>query len=121
MMNKTLQWITTISLFLSSGATAVATELDEVDFAAEARTCIAAVNENADYRNAVRVQHHVVELNNTLLGYVLNIDTKVFVDSGDIAMKEYSSYCMARGDHAPSKFNIRDAGDWNPLSIHSSP
>ena len=53
-------------------------------------------------------QHDVVELKNTFSGYVLEIETKVFGDSGDIAVRQYSSHCVARDDNAPRKFSIEE-------------
>jgi hypothetical protein len=106
-MNTQHQLIAATALFLSSGL-AMASEDYGVAFSKEANSCIAAVNEHADYDDATRVKHDVVELKNTFSGYVLEIETKVFGDSGDIAVRQYSSHCVARDDNAPRKFSIEE-------------
>lgn len=105
-MNRPQQLIiATATLFLSAGS-ATAAEEDGVAFASEAKACIAAVNDHVDYDHATRVRHDVAELKNTFSGYVLEIDTRVFTDSDQVAARAYSAHCVAKGDSEPRKFSI---------------
>lgn len=96
---------TSLFLFLSGGAATAADDAG-ISFAREVDTCIAQVNEHADYNDATRVRHTVVEIKNTFAGYVLAIDTDVFADSGEVAVREYASYCVAKGASKPKRFSI---------------
>ena len=105
-MNKQTQLIAS-ALVLALGATsAMASDTQGIDFADEAKACIAAVNDRADYDSATRVRHNVIEQKNTFSGYVLDIDTIVFTTSDDVATRVYASHCVAKGDGQPRKFNI---------------
>lgn len=105
-MTSSQRLITVAAALLLSGTSAIASGEDNITFAREVDSCIAEVNDHADYNDATRVRHTVVEIKNTFAGYVLSIDTAVFSDSDDIAIREYSSYCVAKGDSKPRKFSI---------------
>lgn len=105
-MTKQQHLMTAAAMLLLAGGPAAAAGENDIAFAKEVHSCIAEVNDHADYGNATRVRHTVVELKNTFAGYVLSIDTDVFADSDEIAVREYSSYCVAKGDSKPKKFSI---------------
>ena len=94
---------------LTIGAPAAASDNDKLAYDSEVKTCIAEVREHTNYKDATRVQHSVVKTMNTFIGYVFTIDTSVFTDSDEIAVREYASYCVARGDDKPVKFRIDEA------------
>ena len=98
---------TLASLFFISGQ-AVASEDDRFAYDTEINSCIAEVGAFANYDDAVRVRHNVVVVKRTRIGYVFTIDTAVFVESGDDAIREYASYCVVRGTQKPVKFDINE-------------
>jgi hypothetical protein len=110
-MNFQQKMITASAILFAWGGNAMAAELDEVAFSQEARACIAAVNENANYDDAARVRHDVVELKRTFSGYVLEIETQVFGDASDAVMRKYSSYCFTENDNKPKTFRIDQVSD----------
>lgn len=89
-------------------AQALASDTGGVEFENEVRSCVAAVANHADYRGATRVQHNVVTVKRAPLGYALKIDTAVFADPGDAAIREYATFCVANGDYKPLRFRIRE-------------
>lgn len=95
----------TAAWFLLTGS-AVASDDGKITFATEVNSCIAEVNDRADYNDATRVRHTVIEVKNTFTGYVLSIDTDVFTKSGEAAVRQYTSYCVAKGDGKPVRFRI---------------
>jgi len=103
---KTLKTIAT-ALIVSAGLNtqAYAEGESQFPFASEVDSCIAAVNANLDLETASRVRHLVKQQDRTGQGYAFAIETSVF--SGD-AEKRYETYCVARGDNAPSKFRISE-------------
>ncbi len=99
--------LTAASIFFVGGQ-AVASEDDRFRYDTEINSCIAEVGEFANYDDAVRVRHNVVVVKRTRIGYVFTIDTAVFVESGDDAIREYASYCVVRGTQKPVKFDINE-------------
>ncbi len=97
----------TITLLIFGGPAAASDNIKPA-YASEVKTCIAEVGDHANYDDANRVLHMVVKTKNTFVGYVLTIDTSVFTNSDAIAVREYASYCVAKGDDKPVKFRIED-------------
>ena len=93
---------------LTIGGPVAASDNGDIKFAREVNSCIAEVNDHANYNDATRVRHIVVEIKNTFRGYVLTIDTSVYRKSDDTAIREYASYCVAKGDGKPVKFRINE-------------
>lgn len=92
---------------LTIGAPAAASDNGKLAYDNEVKSCVAEVGNYANYNDATRVQHTVVKIKNTFIGYVLTIDTDVFANSDEIAIREYASYCIAKGNDKPVKFRIR--------------
>ena len=93
---------------LTIGAPAAASDNGKLAYDSEVNSCVAEVGNHANYNDATRVRHTVVKIENTFIGYVLTIDTDVFANSDEIAIREYASYCIAKGDDKPLKFRIRE-------------
>ena len=93
---------------LTIGGPATAFDHDKLAYASEVKSCVAEVDDHANYDDAARVQHIVVKVKRTEIGYVFTIDTSVFTDADDDAVREYASYCVARGDETLVKFRIRE-------------
>jgi len=87
---------------LTIGAPAAASDNGKLAYDSEVKSCVAAVGNHANYNDATRVRHTVVKIKNTFIVYVLTIDTDVFANSDEIAIREYASYCIAKGDDKPS-------------------
>lgn len=88
------------------GGNAVASDNAKIRYVSEINSCIAEVGEHANYDDATRVRHIVVVTKRTRIGYVFTIDTSVFIESDKDAIREYASYCVARGESSPVKFKI---------------
>ena len=93
---------------LTMGAPAAASDNDKLTYDSEVKSCVAEVGNHANYNDATRVRHNVVNIKNTFSGYVFTIDTDVFANSDEIAIRKYASYCIAKGDDKPVKFRIRE-------------
>ena len=95
------------------GGNAAASDNGKLAYDREIKSCVAEVGNHANYNDATRVQHLVVKVKRQPgigprigIGYVFTINTSVFTDSDEIAIREYASYCVARGDDKPVKFRI---------------
>ncbi len=93
---------------LTIGGPAAATDNDKLAYDGEVKSCVAEVGEHANYNDAIRVRHTVVKVRNTGIGYVFRIGTTVFTGSDEIAVREYASYCVAKGDDKLVKFRISE-------------
>ncbi len=91
---------------LAIGGPAAATDNGKLAFDSEVKSCVAEVGNHANYNDAIRVLHTVVKVKRTRIGYVFTIDTSAFTYSDEIAVREYASYCVARGEETPVKFKI---------------
>ena len=98
---------TTIILLIFGGP-AAATDNGKPPYDSEVKSCVAEVGEHANYNDATRVRHTIVKIKNTTSGYVFRIGTSVFTDSDEIAVREYASYCVAKGDDKLVKFRIKE-------------
>jgi len=90
---------------LAFGGTATASD-NGTRQASEIRSCISEIGDHANYEDATRVQHMVIQKRRSRLGYVFTIDTSVYVDIDNEAIRKYASYCVARGENTPVKFSI---------------
>ncbi len=98
---------------LTIGGPAAASDNEKLPYDSEVNSCVAEVGNHANYNDASRVLHIVVKVKRRPgigprvgIGYVFTIDTSVFTDSDEIAVREYASYCVARGDETLVKFRI---------------
>ena len=94
------------TFLLSIGGPASASDDGNVAFASEVNSCIAEINDHVNYNDATRVRHTVTKVENTFIGYVFTIDTDVFANSDSETIREYASYCVAKGQNKPVKFRI---------------
>lgn len=99
-------FMSTAAVLLLIAAPTQASDDGGITFAREVDSCISEINNRADYNDATRVRHTVVEVKNTFSGYVLSISTDVFTDSASVAAREYATWCVAKGDAKPKKFTI---------------
>lgn len=98
------------ALLLTAGqATAAQQEWTEID--AEINSCVKAVGEQANYSDATRVRHAVVGVTERTVGYKLTIETSLYDDSGEVAIREYATSCVINGNNAPMKFSISQIDD----------
>ncbi len=94
---------------LTIGGPVAASDNGNIAFESEVNSCIAEINDHANYNDATRVRHIVVAIKNTFIGYVLTIDTDVFTKSDEIAIREYASYCIAKVDAGEGGRGVRGA------------
>ena len=110
-MNYRKSLVTIISsfaaLFVFAGqASAAQGSWQEVD--TEINACVAAIADHANYNDAARVRHDVVGVKERTVGYKLTIETSVYSDNGDAAIREYSTSCVVNGNNVPMKFSINE-------------
>ena len=114
-MNKRQQILTlaAATTLLTIGGPAAASDDGKLAYDSEINSCVTEVGKHANYSDATRVRHTVIRIKHrpgigprTGIGYVFTIDTSVFTDSDEIAVRKYASYCVARGEDAPVKFTI---------------
>lgn len=96
-------------LSMSGQASAAQQEWTEID--AEVRSCVAAVAEHANYDDATRVKHAVVGVKERTVGYKLTIETSLYDDNGEIAIREYATSCIVNGNNAPLQFAISESSN----------
>ena len=96
---------------LTIGTPAAASDNDRLAYDNEVKSCVAKVGDNANYNDATRVLHNVVKDRNTFSGYVFTIDTDVFANSDEMAIRKYASYCLAKGDDNVVKFRIHEISE----------
>jgi hypothetical protein len=97
------------ALAITGPAGAAQQEWAEID--AEIRACVATVAENANYSDATRVRHAVTNVKERVVGYRLTIETSLYNETSDAAIRAYASSCVVNGSNAPLQFSIKDAGN----------
>ena len=102
---KILTALTVLTLVPFAGLASAASQ--KSPYASEVESCVAEVSRHANYDQATRVRHTVVIVKETRMRFVFTIDTSVFTDSTETAAREYTTFCVARGDGTPLKFRIK--------------
>lgn len=101
----------TMAVAVAVVATAAPTQVfasNELKFASELDSCVAAVNQHVNYDAAARVRHTIALLKKAGNGYVMRINTAVYADNATSPSGEYQAYCVAKGIAAPVKFRIKE-------------
>lgn len=96
-------------LLLAGQASAKEQAWSEID--AEIQNCVAAVAEHANYDNATRVRHAVVDVKKRTVGYKLTIETSLYNEGGEGAIREYATSCVVNGNNAPLQFDMSETRD----------
>jgi hypothetical protein len=74
----------------------------------EISTCVAAVADHANYSDATRVRHAVVGVKERTVGYKLTIETSVYDNASNVAIREYATSCVVNGSNVPMQFSISE-------------
>ncbi len=74
----------------------------------EIRSCIAELGNHADYTNANQVRHEVVVTKRRAVGHKLDIQTSVYSDSSDNAIRSYAAKCIVYRDNKPVRFEVSE-------------
>lgn len=93
------------------GSTAAAAQGDWSEIRTEIDSCIAEVGAHANYTDAKRVRHEVVDVDERTVGYKLTIRTAIYSQNGDAAIRAYATSCVVNGKHAPMQFSISEIAD----------
>ena len=96
------------ALFILAGL-ASAAEGNWQEIEAEINSCVSEIAEQANYDDATHVRHDVVGVKERTVGYKLTIETSIYSDTGDAAIREYATSCVVNGDNAPMKFSISES------------
>lgn len=97
------------TLVLAGTASAKQEQWTEID--AEISSCVATVAANANYDDATRVRHAVVDVKERTVGYKLMIETSLYNENGNVAIREYATSCVVNGNNVPLQFSISETGD----------
>ena len=73
--------------------------------------CVAEIQAHADYTDAGRVRHEVESSKRRTVGYLLKINTTVYSEGDDKAIREYTAVCVVTGGKKPLKFSIKETHD----------
>jgi hypothetical protein len=74
----------------------------------EISSCVAAVADHANYNDATKVRHAVVAVKERTVGYKLTIETALYNEESDAAIREYATSCVVNGSNAPAQFSISE-------------
>lgn len=77
----------------------------------EIDSCVSVVADQVDYNDATRIRHAVVGVKERALGYKLNIETSLYSDASDQAIREYKTSCVVNGSNLPVDFSISETND----------
>ena len=95
------------ALFLIAGqASAAKGSWQEIE--SEIDSCVAVIADHANYNDAARVRHDVVGVKERTVGYKLTIETSIYSDDGDAAIRAYATSCVVNGNNVPMKFSINE-------------
>ena len=101
-----------IYLVLAAGvmaATAAAHEPGVKGMDEEIGMCVAEVGKRADYGDARRVVHRIVDVDQkNLAEQRISIDTLVYTADGETVTREYASSCVTRGALKVVSFKIEE-------------
>lgn len=95
--------------FLSGQASAKQEQWTEID--AEINSCVATVAQQANYADATRVKHAVVDVKERTVGYKLIIETSLYNENSEGAIREYATSCVVNGNNIPLQFSISESND----------
>jgi hypothetical protein len=99
--------LSSVALIVLAGQASAAQETwSGID--SEINSCVAAVAEHADYKDATRVRHAVVGVKERTVGYKLTIETSLYDDASDIAIRAYATSCVVNGNNVPMQFSISE-------------
>lgn len=96
----------TIALAAQAAAAQTWSEID-----AEVRSCVATVGEQASYDDATRVRHAVVGVKERTVGYKLTIETSLYNEDSETAIRQYATSCVVNGNNVPMQFSMKETGD----------
>ena len=101
-----------VALFFSASSVLAAapggTVYEQAQLNEEIQSCIAEVATHANYDNASQVRHEIVVTERRSIGHKLDIQTSVFSDAGDEAIRSYASRCIVYRDNKPVRFRIKE-------------
>ena len=106
-MKKVVSMIA-VAGFAMSAVQANAAGDARVELNDEIESCVAEVGAHADYADANRVRHTVVDIKERAVDYKLEIETEVF-GAGDDTVREYATSCVVNGSFSPMTFSIVEA------------
>ena len=73
--------------------------------------CVSEIQAHADYTGAGRVRHEVESSKRRAMGFKLEIETTIYAEGDDTAIREYKSVCVVTGGDKPRKFTITEVSN----------
>ena len=85
---------------------------EQAEIDQEIRSCIDEIRNHANYADASQVRHEIVVTKRRTVGHKLDIQTSVFTDSADGAIRAYTTKCVVYRDNKPVRIKVseKDAG-----------
>ena len=85
---------------------------EQVELDQEIRSCIDEIGNYANYADASQVRHEIVVTKRRTVGHKLDIQTSVYTDSSDGAIRAYATKCVVYRDNKPVRIKVSatDAG-----------
>ena len=96
------------ALFLIAGPISAAPNGWQQEIKTEINACVAVIADHANYDDAARVRHNVVGVKERTVGYKLTIETSIYSDNGDAAIRAYATSCVVNGNNVPMSFSISE-------------
>ena len=84
---------------------AFADQRAEYPFMDEVRSCVEETYKRIDTERATHARHVVTDVDTSLLGYTLRIESSITTPENETT---YSIYCVANGNNSPIKFRIKE-------------
>lgn len=72
--------------------------------------CVQQIGEHADYNDARLVRHEIESKERRSIGHELRIDTRVYGDTEDQLIREYTTVCAVGNSQRTLSFRIREIG-----------
>jgi hypothetical protein len=89
-------------------APAAANKYERAQLDLEIKSCIAELGIHANYADASQVRHEIVVTKRRTIGHKLDIQTSVYSDSSDNAIRAYATKCVVYRDNKPVKFRVSE-------------
>ena len=87
---------------------AAANKYERAQLDLEIKSCIAELGNQANYADASQVRHEIVVTKRRTIGHKLDIQTSVYSDSSDNAIRAYATKCVVYRDNKPVKFRVSE-------------
>jgi hypothetical protein len=104
--NTLLTLAVSLTAIPAIAAPVAANKYEQAELDQEIRSCITELGNYADYAGATQVRHEIVVTKRRTIGQRLDIQTSVFSDTDDAAIRAYATRCVVYRDNKPVRFEV---------------